>query len=70
MAETDVKKKNFNPARFYKEVRSEMKKVTWPTRQEMITSCIFVFVMVTIIAIFLYVSDQIIAWLINLILSL
>lgn len=57
------------PIEFLKQVRNEGKKITWPTRQETTVSTIMVFIMVFIAAIFLYVSDQIIAWLIRLILG-
>lgn len=50
-----------SPLEFFKQVRSEGKKVTWPSRQETTVSTIAVFIMVTIAAIFLYFSDQIIA---------
>lgn len=55
------------PIQFAKEVKSEISKVTWPTRKETIISTIMVMVMVVIISLFLYVADQIIAWLINMI---
>lgn len=57
------------PIQFAKEVKNEISKVTWPTRQETLISTIMVLVMVVLISLFLYVSDQIIAWLIHLILS-
>ena len=58
-----------NPVEFFRQVKSEGKKVTWPTRQETTVSTIAVFIMVFIAAVFLYFSDQIIAWLVNLILG-
>lgn len=58
-----------SPAEFLKQVKSETKKITWPSRQETTASTIAVFVMVIIAAIFLYLSDQIIAWVVNFILS-
>lgn len=68
--ETKEVKQKPSPARFVKEVQSEVKKVTWPSRKETITSTIFVFIMVFLIAVFLYFADQIIAWLIQLIIGL
>lgn len=56
------------PIQFFKEVKSEGKKVTWPTRKETVISTIMVFIMVILISLFLYVADQIIAWLISLVL--
>lgn len=58
-----------NPLKFAKEVKAETKKVTWPTRQETTVSMIAVFIMVFLCAIFLYFSDQIIAWAVRLIMG-
>ena len=57
------------PVEFFKQVRSEAKKVTWPTRQETTVSTIAVFIMVFIAAVFLYFSDQLIAVVIRWIMS-
>ena len=59
-----------SPVEFFKQVKSEAKKVTWPTRQETIVSTIFVFIMVTIASIFLYFADQIIAFLVQSIMNI
>lgn len=58
------------PMEYIRQVKSEMKKVTWPTRQETITSTIAVFIMVTIAALFLFTADQILSYLVSLILSI
>ena len=58
------------PVQFVKEVRSEMKKVTWPTKQETTASTVAVFIMVALAAVFLYLSDQVIAMAISFILNL
>lgn len=55
---------------FIKEVRAEAKKISWPTRKETTVSMIAVFIMVFISAVFLYFADQIIAYLIRLIMGL
>ena len=55
--------------KFFQEVKAENKKVTWPTRQETITSTIAVFIMVFLIALFLYFADQIIAFAIRMIMG-
>ena len=67
MAKTTNKK---NPLGFIREVKSETKKVTWPTRQETMVSMVAVFVMVLISSIFLYFADQVIAYLIKFIMGL
>ena len=57
------------PIEFLKQVRSEGKKITWPTRHETTVSTIAVFIMVFIAAVFLYFSDQLIAVVIRWIMS-
>lgn len=59
-----------SPVEFFKQVKSEAKKVTWPTRQETIVSTIFVFIMVAIASVFLYFADQIIAFLVQAIMNI
>ena len=58
------------PATFVREVRSETKKVTWPSRHETIVSMIAVFIMVFISSLFLYFADQIIAYFIRTVMGL
>lgn len=58
-----------NPVQFAKQVKAETKKVTWPTRQETMVSMLAVFVMVLISSVFLYFADQIIAWVVRLIMG-
>jgi preprotein translocase subunit SecE len=57
------------PLAFKRQVRQEMGRVTWPTRKETTVSTIMVFVMVFVSAICLFFMDQIIAYLIQLILG-
>ncbi len=58
-----------SPAKFVQEVKSEARKVTWPAKKEMIASTIAVFIMVIIAALFLYLSDQVIAFFVSFILG-
>lgn len=67
--ESRIKMAKTNPIDFIKQVRGEARKITWPTRQETTVSTIMVFIMVFISAVFLYFADQIIAWLIRLIMG-
>lgn len=46
-----------NPAKFVREVRQEMKRVTWPTRKETIVSTVTVLVVVTIASLFFLLVD-------------
>jgi preprotein translocase subunit SecE len=57
------------PLAFIRQVRQEMGRVTWPTQKETTVSTIMVFVMVAISSLFLFFADQIISYLIQLILS-
>lgn len=58
------------PLQYFKEVRQEAKKVSWPTRKETIASTIAVFIMVVLASLFLFVSDQVLAWLVSKVLTL
>lgn len=59
-----------NPAEFLTEVRDEAKKVTWPTRKETMITTGMVLLMVFVASIFFLVADQIIAFVLRLILGL
>ena len=60
----------FKPLKFLEEVRSETKKVTWPTRREVTITTIMVFVMVAVASIFFFAADQIIRYLITFLLGI
>ena len=55
MAEESSKKKK--PIQFLKEVSAEMKRVTWPNRQELTRYTIVVIITLIFIAIFFAISD-------------
>ena len=59
-----------NPAQFIQQVRAETAKVTWPTRQETITTTIMVFIMVTLTAIFFLLVDQVLNFMVEMIVAL
>ncbi len=46
---------------FYKEVKQEALKITWPTKPETITTTVMVFIFVFIAAIFFLLVDKIVA---------
>ena len=60
---------SLNPLKFLQEVRKEVGKVSWPTRQETLISTIMVLVMVLVASIFFLVADQIISWAVQFILQ-
>ncbi|MBU0799627.1 MAG: preprotein translocase subunit SecE [Alphaproteobacteria bacterium] len=59
-----------SPIDFLRQVKAEIKKITWPTRQETTVSTIAVFIMVVVAAIFLFVADQVMAFAVQMILNL
>ena len=46
-----------NPAQFLSQVRAEAAKITWPTRREVVTTTIMVFIMATLAALFFFLVD-------------
>lgn len=59
-----------NPFEFLQEVRSEAKKVTWPTRSETMVTTGMVLLMVFVASIFFLAADQIIRLFVGLVLGL
>ena len=59
-----------NPLKFLQEVRQEAGKITWPTRNETLISTIMVLIMVTLASLFFLAADQIISWLVQLVISI
>jgi preprotein translocase subunit SecE len=49
-----------NPAKFVREVRTEMNRVTWPSRKETLVTTGLVFALSALAAIFFFLADQII----------
>lgn len=56
IAKQKTKKKRRSPARYFKDMWSEMKKVTWPTKKDLITYTLaviaFILIMATITGLF------------------
>ena len=59
-----------NPFKFLQEVRAEAQKVTWPTRRETMITTLMVFIMASVAGIFFFVADQIIRYLVTLVLGI
>jgi len=59
-----------SPAQFVREVRHELSKVTWPSRRELTVTTISVFAMAALAALFFFLVDQLLAWIIRLILGI
>jgi preprotein translocase subunit SecE len=58
------------PGEFMRQVQAEARKVVWPTRQETVTTAIFVAIMMVILALFFLGIDtafgEIVRWLLSL----
>ena len=59
-----------SPGEFVRQVQAEMRKVVWPTRQETVTTGIFVALMMVLLAVFFLGVDSlfgaIVRWLLSL----
>ncbi len=59
-----------NPSQFFSQVKTEASKVVWPTRQETVTTAIFVAIMMVILSVFFLGVDTlfgaIVRWLLTL----
>ncbi len=49
-----------NPFQFLQQVRSEVAKVVWPTRREVMLTTVMVFIMAALTAVFFFLVDLII----------
>ena len=58
-----------NPFTFLQQVRAETSKVTWPSRRETMVSTVMVLVMVVLAATFFFAADQLLGWLVGLVLN-
>lgn len=59
-----------SPIQFFRQVKQEVKKVTWPARKEVIQTSIMVIILVSIAAAFFFFVDQIIGWIVKLVLGI
>lgn len=59
-----------SPIQFFRQVKQEVKKVSWPTRKEVMQTSAMVLVIVAIAATFFFFVDQILGWVVKLILGL
>ena len=59
-----------NIVRFFREVRQETSKVTWPSRRETLQATLMVFVMVALVAVFFLATDTILSFVMKSILGL
>ncbi|MEN9924223.1 preprotein translocase subunit SecE [Novosphingobium sp. NPDC080210] len=60
----------FNPGEFMRQVQAEARKVVWPSRQETVTTAIFVGIMMVILALFFLGVDSVFGKIVQFLLSL
>ena len=70
MAETANKKKVNKLAKFFKESKSELKKVTWPSKNQLIHNTLIILAFIVITGIILSVCDVAFAWIIDIVTNL
>ncbi len=61
MAEAKVKKQN-RIVKFFKEVKSEMKKVVWPSKKQVVNNTLIVIAAVVIVGVIIAIFDAIFRW--------
>jgi len=66
----EISMAKISPIQFFRQVKQEVKKVTWPTRKEVLQSSFMVIVLVAIAATFFFFVDQLLGWAVKLIFNL
>ena len=59
-----------NPFEFIQEVKQETFRITWPTKKDTMMGAVMVFALASIAAIFFLILDQILRFLLNLVLTI
>jgi preprotein translocase subunit SecE len=59
-----------SPIQFFRQVRQEVKKVTWPTKKEVLQVTRMVIVIVALACVFFFCVDMVLAWGVKTILGL
>ena len=59
-----------NPLKFIQEVKQETFRVTWPTKKDVVTGALMVFVLASLAAVFFLLLDQILKFFLDLILTI
>ena len=59
-----------NPLKFIQEVKQEAFRITWPTKRETTMGALMVFTLASIAAIFFLLLDQILRFLLNIVLTI
>lgn len=68
--QVETPKPGFNPVEFARETQLEVKKVTWPTRKETITTTVLIVVMALVAGVFFLAVDSFLGFAISRILGM
>ena len=66
MAETQKVKKGNKLAKFFKETKAELKKVTWPGKNQLVHNTLIILAFIVVSCIVLTVCDTAFSWLLSL----
>ena len=67
-APAEVRRKRVSPFHFLQQVREETRKVTWPSRRETAITTAMVFIFAAVAAVFFLLADQLIRFVVTLVL--
>ena len=59
-----------NPFRFIQEVKQETFRISWPSKKDTLTGAVMVFALASIAAVFFLILDQILRFLLNIVLTI
>ena len=59
-----------NPLKFFQEVKQETFRITWPTKKDTMMGAVMVFALASVAAIFFLILDQILRFLLNMVLTI
>lgn len=59
-----------SPIQFFRQVKQEVKKITWPTKNEVTKTSTMVIILVAIATLFFFFVDQILGWIVQVILGM
>lgn len=59
-----------NPLTFLQQVRAEMLRVIWPTRNETLVTTVMVVILTILASLFFFLADQVLNWIVTAVLSI
>ena len=59
-----------SPIQFFRQVRQEVKKITWPARKDVTRTSAMVIILVALATLFFFFVDQILGWIVQVILGM